>query len=94
MIDTTATALIGGVIGSLAKFITSAGLRGGMSAVAAVLLSLAVCALYVWTHGGFAIATLWDNFVGFVNVLLIAAGAFHVLDKTPGVVQSMKGSNQ
>lgn len=96
MIDTQAVTVIGGVVGMLAKFLTSTsvGIRGGVASVAAVVVSLLVCLLYVYTHGGFAIATLWQNFLGFVNVLLVAGGAFHVIENTPAVVASMKGSNQ
>ncbi len=90
--DANAVLIIGAVVGSLAKFLSGAGLRGVWSGLGAFVVSIVTTWVWVFSHGGFSRASAWDDFAGFASVLLIAAGAFHVIENTPATASAVSKS--
>lgn len=87
---------IGGVVGALCRFLVAAGLSGRSAAIGAVLVSLGVVGVYAWAAGDFARETSFDYLAMLAEVILIAAGAFKILE-SPGpsaVMHRMTGNGQ
>lgn len=81
---------IGGVVGSLSKFLLMGSkLTGGWVTVIAVLVTTLVFVVWGYSHEDFTRATTWAYFMAWVETLSIAAGAFH---GTEQAVQKMTGT--
>lgn len=79
---------IGGVVGSLSKFVQMSGvLVGWKMSLAAGFITTAVFWVWGYSHGDFARETTWDYFMAWVTTLSVAAGAFH------GTEQAVKKAN-
>lgn len=76
----TAILSIGTAVGTLAKILVGAGLRGRWATVATFVVTTAVVALYGYSHNNFVRETTWTYFEIWIAVLLVAAGAFHVIE--------------
>lgn len=76
--DAAAIAVIGAVVGGLAKFMVNAGVQGKLASWGSVGVALLTMAIWAYAHNDFSRATSWDYFASFADVLLVAAGAFHV----------------
>lgn len=83
---------IGGVVGGLAKFLVSAGVRGGVATIASVLVSAAVVGVWAYAHGDFSRASSFDYLSGYVAILLTAAGTFHSAENAAGAAGAIKAS--
>lgn len=78
-----AIAAIGGVVGGIAKVLTSAGVSGRWATVATFSVSALVVWIWSLSNGGIHAANSWDYLMGYSDVLGIAAGAFHVIENVP-----------
>lgn len=84
-----AIAAIGGVVGLLCKFLTSSGLAGKWASVAAVIISAMCVTIYVYSFSLWSRQTTWDIFSGWAAILMVAAGAFHIIENAPESVKRM-----
>jgi len=80
--DTQATSLmVGGVVGAACRWLSNAGLRGRWASLAALVVSVLFVFVYGYSAGNFARETAWPYLIMLVNVLGIAAGAWHGLEE-------------
>ena len=97
--DEAAIGLIGGAVGTLARIVYAA---LGLSGRYAILASVGVTTVAVWLYGLQAHAVWRDvgfsYFVGWCDVLAVAAGSFHLIEEMPkaandpgGLIQQLTG---
>jgi hypothetical protein len=76
--DANGILVIGGVVGTLSKFLMMGGdIKGRWITVIAFLVSTLSVWVWGYSHGDFARETTWDYFAGWAATLAVAAGAFH-----------------
>lgn len=69
---------IGGVVGSLSKFLLMGSpLSGRWVTLCAVGVTTAVFAVWGYSHNDFTRENMWNYFMAWVETLAISAGAFH-----------------
>ncbi len=82
--DAAAVLMVGGVVGTLAKVLYKGGMSGRLASWLTFGISTFVVAIWGVSHEDvFVRHMIWDYFVGWADVLLIAGGAFHVIDEAP-----------
>lgn len=95
-----AIGLIGGAVGTIARVLYAAlGLSGRWAILASVVLSTIAVGLYGLQAGVEWRAHAFDYFIGWADVLAIAAGSFHLLEEAPkaamdpnGLIQKLTGT--
>lgn len=88
--DADAILVIGGVTGTLCRFLYNAGMSGRLSSWAAAVVSAIAVAVWGYSAGDFTRETTWDYFAGWAAVLTVAAGAFHIMEESRGAVNGIK----
>lgn len=86
---------IGGVVGAISRFLVAAGVSGRASAIGSVLVSLVAVGVYAFSAGDFARETAFAYLATFAEVMLVAAGAFHIIENSSAaskVVDKMTGT--
>lgn len=74
--------IIGGVVGTLGKFLMMGmGLHGRWTTLAAVVVTTLAMAVWGYSHHDLSRETTWDYFAGWAATLMVAAGAFHGLEE-------------
>ena len=69
---------IGGVVGSLSKFVQMwTPLSGWRVAALSIFVTTGVFAIWGYSHGDFARDTTWEYFTAWVNTLGLAAAGYH-----------------
>lgn len=87
--DATAILIVGGVVGTIAKFLVGAGVRGVWASIMTVIVSIVTTGLWAFSKNNLTRETSFEYFAGLASVVLIAAGAFHVIENAPS---AMKGT--
>lgn len=83
---------IGGVVGSLSKFLLmGSAMTGRWVTLTAVLVTTAVFAVWGYSHNDFTRESTWGYFMAWVETLGIAAGAFH---GTEEAVKKLEGESK
>ena len=73
---------IGGVVGTLSKFLMMmTGLQGRWTTLLAVFVTTAVFAVWGYSHEDFTRASTWPYFMAWSETLMIAAGSFHTIEE-------------
>ncbi len=93
--DAQAILVVGGVVGTLAKVLYKAGMSGRMASWLTFAVSTVVVGIWGFSHiEAYTRAIVWDLFTGWADVLLLAGGAFHVIEEAPktAAVKAMLGT--
>ena len=88
--DSNAVLVIGSVVGTFAKVLSGLGLSSLWNALGGFLTSVLATWIWIYSHGGFNRLSAWDDFAGFASVLLVAAGAFHVIENSKDTAANVK----
>jgi hypothetical protein len=82
---------IGGVVGSLSKFLMmGVAIRGIWVTLAAFALTTLSFFIWGYSHGDFARETSWNYFTAWAATLAIAAGSFHGTEEAVKKVVEVK----
>lgn len=94
--DAGAVMAVGGVVGAIARILYARGLSGSLATVATFILSAVFIVLWGYSHEPvYSRALVWPYVEGWAAVLVVAAGAFHIIEEAPktSAFKSMTGTN-
>ena len=74
--------LISGVVGTICRVLYGMGLSGWYASAASLVVSTLVLAIWGYDSGDFARETTWEYFMAWVEMNVVAAGSFHIIEES------------